>query len=41
VGARSGSLVNRAHPARDHPAMDCAMDILLEIEATAQTRGPA
>jgi hypothetical protein len=41
LGPRSGALVNRAHPARDHPAMDCAMDVLLAIEATAQARGPA
>ena len=40
VGGRSGSLVNDAHPARDHPAMDCAMDVLLELEEAAQARDP-
>jgi hypothetical protein len=39
-GGRSGSLVNNAHPARDHPAMDCAMDVLLELEDAAQARDP-
>lgn len=41
VGSRSGTLVNAAHPARDHPAMDCAMDVLLDIEAAAEARDPA
>jgi hypothetical protein len=41
VGDRSGALVNRAHPAQDHPAMDCAMGVLLELEDAAQARGPA
>jgi hypothetical protein len=41
IGGRSGALVNRAHPAEDHPAMDCAMDVLLELEAAAEARGPA
>ena len=40
-GAGPGSLVNRAHPAEAHPAMDCAMDVLLDLEAAAQARGDA
>ena len=39
MGDRTGSLVNRAHPAMGHPAMDCAMDVLLDLEAAAQARG--
>lgn len=41
LGGRSGTLVNRAHPARSHPAMDCAMDVLLDLEAAAQARQSA
>jgi hypothetical protein len=41
MGGRTGSLVNRAHPAEGHPAMDCAMDVLLDLEAAAQARGDA
>ena len=41
VGGRTGSLVNRAHPAEGHPAMDCAMDVLLGLEETARGREPA
>ena len=41
IGGRTGSLVNRAHPAEGHPAMDCAMDVLLDLEAAAQARGDA
>ncbi|HMN98028.1 MAG TPA: hypothetical protein PKD59_01305 [Miltoncostaeaceae bacterium] len=41
IGGRTGSLVNRAHPAVGHPAMDCAMDVLLDIEAAARARGDA
>ena len=32
---------NRAHPAETHPAMDCAMDVLLDLEDAAQSRGDA
>ena len=41
LGRRRGTLVNRAHPAQDHPAMDCAMDVLLDLEAAAQARHSA
>lgn len=41
IDGRTGSLVNRAHPAEAHPAMDCAMDVLLDLEAAAQARGGA
>jgi hypothetical protein len=41
IGGRGGSLVNRAHPAESHPAMDCAMDVLLDLETAAQARGGA
>jgi hypothetical protein len=41
LGDRRGTLVNHAHPAEDHPAMDCAMDVLLDLEAAAQARESA
>jgi hypothetical protein len=41
LDGRGGTLVNRAHPAESHPAMDCAMDVLLDLEAAARGRPPA
>jgi hypothetical protein len=29
---RTGTLQNRAYPAKTHPAMNCVMDMLLDIE---------
>jgi hypothetical protein len=39
-GGRRGRLVNRAFPAQTHQAMDCAMDVLLELEDADQTPPP-
>lgn len=36
VDDQQGQLVNAAYPAKSHPAMDCVMDFLLDLEDKSQ-----